>query len=394
MSRHRRILPGIFALLLAAALWLPSLHWFYSDNVDEFYLADGVPSKAQQLVDRQFHLWTDPELKSRILGDMRKSNAEWDFMGRSFLVWSLANMALREPKLKPQCLNVIDQIIEETLKLEEREGIYHFLMPYAKVRPFVLKPARSQFLDGEIALMLAARRIIEEKGEYRILMQERVNVMVERMKQSPVLSAESYPDECWTFCNAVSLAAIRLSDYLDSGNNHSEFLGQWVTTARQKLLHPETKLLISSYTIDGDPIDGPEGTTIWLVAHCLQIVDEEFANDQYKRAKKELERSFLGFGFSREWPVAWKGPRDIDSGAVIPVLEISAGASGLAFIGAAAFQDTEFLASLVASLEFAGFPTQKEGGLIYSASNQVGDAVLLYSTVLGPIWNLVKEQTY
>ena len=394
MSRSKRILQGILALLLATALWLPSLHWFYSHKVDEFYLADGIPSKARQLVDRQFHLWTDPELKSRILGDMRKSNAEWDFMGRSFLVWALANMALREPNLKPECLSVIDQIIEETLKLEERKGIYHFLMPYAKVRPFVLKPARSQFLDGEIALMLAARRVIEEKGEYRILMQERVNVMVERMKQSPVLSAESYPDECWTFCNAVSLAAIRLSDYLDSADNHSDFLSRWVTTARQKLLHPETKLLISSYTIDGDPIDGPEGTTIWLVAHCLQIIDEEFANDQYQRAKKELKRSFLGFGYSREWPVAWKGPRDIDSGAVIPVLEISAGASGLAFIGAAAFQDTEFLASLVASLEFAGFPSQKQGGLIYSASNQVGDAVLLYSTVLGPIWNLVKQQPY
>ena len=284
MSRSKRILQGILALLLATALWLPSLHWFYSHKVDEFYLADGIPSKARQLVDRQFHLWTDPELKSRILGDMRKSNAEWDFMGRSFLVWALANMALREPNLKPECLSVIDQIIEETLKLEERKGIYHFLMPYAKVRPFVLKPARSQFLDGEIALMLAARRVIEEKGEYRILMQERVNVMVERMKQSPVLSAESYPDECWTFCNAVSLAAIRLSDYLDSADNHSDFFSRWVTTARQKLLHPETKLLISSYTIDGDPIDGPEGTTIWLVAHCLQIIDEEFANDQYQRA--------------------------------------------------------------------------------------------------------------
>jgi hypothetical protein len=30
---------------------------------------------------------------------MRASNAEWDFMGRSFLVWSLANMGLREADL-------------------------------------------------------------------------------------------------------------------------------------------------------------------------------------------------------------------------------------------------------------------------------------------------------
>ena len=31
---------------------------------------------------------------------MRSSNAEWDFMGRSFLVWSLVKMGLREPQMR------------------------------------------------------------------------------------------------------------------------------------------------------------------------------------------------------------------------------------------------------------------------------------------------------
>ena len=50
---------------------------------------------------------------------MRASNAEWDFMGRSFLVWSLANMSLREPASKALYLQTVDQIIEETIRLEE-----------------------------------------------------------------------------------------------------------------------------------------------------------------------------------------------------------------------------------------------------------------------------------
>ena len=43
---------------------------------------------------------------------MRASNAEWDFMGRSFLVWSLANMSLREPQRRQTYLETIDRIID------------------------------------------------------------------------------------------------------------------------------------------------------------------------------------------------------------------------------------------------------------------------------------------
>jgi len=85
---------------------------------------------------------------------MRASNAEWDFMGRSYLVWSLANMALRDPASKPLYLRTMDQVIDETLRLEKQEGMYFFLMAYARDRHYLVQPAHSLFLDGEIALML------------------------------------------------------------------------------------------------------------------------------------------------------------------------------------------------------------------------------------------------
>jgi hypothetical protein len=75
------------------------------------------------------------------------------------------------------------------------------------------------------------------------------------------------------------------------------------------------------------------------------------------------------------------------------VLEVSAGGSGLAFIGAASFGDKDSLEKLASTLDFAAFPSQKNGALKYSASNQVGDAVMLYAAVLGPIWNRVKGGT-
>ena len=95
---------------------------------------------------------------------MRGSNAEWDFMGRTFFVLTMANMALRDPAAKSKYLARMDEIIEATSRVERKEGLYFFLMDYARDRPFVELPARSLFIDGEIALMLGARRLVAEKG--------------------------------------------------------------------------------------------------------------------------------------------------------------------------------------------------------------------------------------
>ena len=62
--------------------------------------------------------------------------------------------------------------------------------------------------------------------------------MVASMQESPVLSGESYPDECWMFCNSVALAAIRMADVLD-GTDHSELLRRWVEMAKRKLTDPQ-----------------------------------------------------------------------------------------------------------------------------------------------------------
>jgi len=389
MSRSRRILAGLAALFVAAVIWLPCLHVFFAKSASDFRQPQGLSPEAKQLAARHLQLWTDPQFKEVELKRMRASNAEWDFMGRSFLVWSLANMGLREPEGKQNYLRTMDQIIDETLRLEAQEGLYFFLMPYAKVRPWVAQPARSLFLDGELALMLAARRMLEEKPEYRQLLTDRVNGIVERLKRSPNLVLESYPDECWTFDHAVALAAIRIADFLD-GSDHSALFRDWLAMARQKLVHHESGLLVSNFTTAREPLNGPEGSSIWMVAHCLQLLDEQFARDQYARARKELGQTTLGFGYAHEWPASWKGQADIDSGPIIPVFNISAGASGMAFIGASAFQDEKFLSSLAATLNFAAFPSRKAGCLKYCASNQVGDAALLYAATLGPLWEKMK----
>jgi hypothetical protein len=385
----KRIFAGLAALVVAAVIWLLCLHLVFTRPLSDFRQNQGLSPKARQLAARHLQLWTDPSLREQELKRMRASNAEWDFMGRSYLVWSLANMALRDPASKPLYLRTMDQVIDETLRLEKQEGMYFFLMPYARDRHYLVQPAHSLFLDGEIALMLASRRVVEEKPEYKSLLTERVNAIVERFQKNPRMLLESYPDECWMFDHCVALDAIRMADYLD-GSNHSALTHDWIAMAKQKLVHRESGLLISSFMADGTPLAGPEGSSIWMVTHCLQLLDEDFARDQYRRARKELGEITLGFGYAHEWPESWKGEANIDSGPIIPGFEISAGSSGMAFIGASTFDDGIFLRSLAATLDFAGFPSRSHGRLKYCASNQVGDAALLYAATLGPLWQKVK----
>jgi hypothetical protein len=259
------------------------------------------------------------------------------------------------------------------------------MMDYARAGNFRGQPARSTFIDGEIALMLAARQMVRPDARYGPLLARRVDWLVAELSHGPVMCGESYPDECWIFCNTVAAAAIRLSDGLD-GRDHAEFLAKWLATIKDKLIHRPSGLLISSFTYEGQPGDGPEGSSIWMAAHCLQVVDPEFARQQYWLAREQLAAECLGFGYAREWPPTRPGLPDVDSGPIVPGLELSAGSTGLAILGAASFGDDAYLEKLLTSLEFGAFPIRRGAELRYGASNQVGDAVLLYALVQGPLW--------
>jgi hypothetical protein len=231
---------------------------------------------------------------------------------------------------------------------------------------------------------------VQEKPAYGVLQRKLVAVMVDRMERSPTLSCESYPNECWTFCNACALAAIATSDRLD-GTDHSAFFRRWVDNAKAHLTDKKTGLLISAYTLDGKTIYGPEGSTIWFVCHMLDVVDPAFARNQYERAKRELKASVGGFDYAREHPAHQSGTNAIDSGVVLPGLDISAGSTGMALLAASTFGDTDFVDGVASTMEFGGFPVDDDRGLHYEAGNQVSDAVFAYASTMGPMWKRVRE---
>lgn len=319
---------------------------------------------------------------------LHRQNPEWDLMHRTFSVLAFTNLALAEPERRAFHLEAADALISDTLADAQR-GTHFFLLPYSRGAPFHDEAQRSLFVDGEIALMLAARQTVERRAEFVRPLTEYADAIAGQLERAPRHFAESYPDEGWTFCNTIALAALRLSDRID-GRSHQVLISQWLDEAKQHLVDEKTGLLRSSFRAGGAELDGPEGSTLWLAAHMLQLVDPPFAADQYQRARAALGHVTLGFGWASEWPRVAVNVDDIDSGPTIPLLDANAGSSGLALLGAAAFRDDEFFDGLLASLELGAFPQRRDGELTYLAGNALADAVLLAALVEGPLWEAAR----
>ncbi len=379
--------------VIGLAVWLPLAHCVFEPSNVAVRGKDGANgTQARALAAGLMEEWGSKEKREAALERMATSNPEWGFMERTFLVLAFSNMAQREPARQTEFLSVIDAIIVDTLRREKAGGAEQYLMRYGRGGGWIVPPGRSAMVDGEVALMLGLRRMVAERAEYAAPMRERLEITQRRMERSPVLCAESYPDECWLFCNSVTLAAMRLEDVLDH-TNHGAFFQRWLAVAREKLREPTTGLLIATWHVDGRPAPagpGPEGTSAWLSNHMLDIVDPAFAADQHMRARRALGRDLLGFGYSREWAVGLESAEDVDSGPVLPWLGASGPASGLAMISAAGFHDETFQRRLLATLELGACPERTGDTLRYRASNPVGDAVLLYSLTLGPMWEKVR----
>lgn len=375
-----RWIRAIGCLLVSVLLWVHVLHWCF---------AASASSLAQPLARRQLSLWQGGRELEASLAELRRSNPEWDLMARTFAVLAFSELAAREPAERARYLAAIDAILERTLAEVERNGAHHFLLPYGHARPFVDREQRSLFVDGELALMLALRSQAAPSAAHREAARPWVARVVAQLERAPAQVAESYPDEAWIFCNAVALAAIRLHDATEGvPERHRALIERWVQSAKARLVDPGTGLLASKTSYAAQVQEGPEGSTLWLAATMLLVVDEDLARDQYARARAELRGSFAGFGWAREWPASWPGVDDVDSGPTVPVVEANAGSSGLALVAARAFGDERFERELVASLGFAGFPT--DGGERFAAGNQLADSVLLWASVLGPTWQGVR----
>ena len=159
----KKFIPWIMAMMM----WLPCLSYFFHVELHEYKQDESIAPKAFQIAERHLRIWKDPQLRAHELKLMQRRNPEWDFMSRMYFILALTNMAFHDSTYKPLALEIIDVIIEDTLDLEKERGHHYFLLHYAKQSTWSIYPPRSLFIDGEIAVMIAARRFLEDKEEYK-----------------------------------------------------------------------------------------------------------------------------------------------------------------------------------------------------------------------------------
>jgi hypothetical protein len=320
--------------------------------------------------------------------ELRALNPEWDFMRRTFLGLALLDDALAHPERADEDLAFVDALLRDLVAEEAAHGQRRFLLPYAGASAWV-GDGRSLFVDGELALLAGARRVVrDDSPAVRALHRERVGRVEDAFDAAPRGLPESYPDEAWVFCVTNALAALRVADVVD-GSDHGERIRAWTSEARSALVEPETGLLGSSFRTDGTMLDGPEGSTVWLVATNLLLLDPVLAQEQYVRARAALLHSLGGLAWASEWGPGWQGPVDVDSGPIVPIVDASPSSSGFAILAARAFDDEPTFEALGRSLGAADLVVNLDPRLGLLADNAMGDVIVWHGLTFGPLWDRI-----
>ena len=307
MSTTRRaFLRGSLSLGAAAAVCTPALHLAFQ------------PSPADLESDGPLSAWGRGLLEAVLeraergehLAGVRRVNPEWDLIERMVAGLALANVALRDPRERARVLVALDGLCGEAETATRRAGQGHYLLPYARHGRW-RGAGRSLFVDGELAVLHGARLLVQDDPTVRAAFRRRVGAVRASMEAGPLLCGESYPDECWTFCNAAGLVALRMAEVLD-GADHRSLRTGWVAHARRALIDPGTGLLVSAFTYEGRATQPPEGSSLWWSAHALRLVDPAFARAQYRGSVDALANRLLGFAWAGEWPAGTPRQLDID----------------------------------------------------------------------------------
>jgi len=302
-------------------------------------------------------------------------NPEWVLMSTTFLADALAASGRTDPEFALEAARGMDALLDSLLA--QRAETY--LLPYHRQGTWRVARGADEgiFYLGEIAFSLGLRRQLSDDNPRWRTLHRRFIAGIERvLARAPNGYAESYPNEAWTFCNVIALAALIQSDRLE-GTDHQPQVQAW-RRGVIPLMDLETGLLPSAYTLDGRITQGVEGSSIWAVITFLSLVDPELARLQYAAALKVLGRDVLGFAWAREWPANGAADHDVDSG--MTVLGVGPASTGFSLAAAHAMQDAERYARTKALLDVIATPVEDaDGARHYLPSNLMGDVVFAFS---------------
>jgi hypothetical protein len=298
--------------------------------------------------------------------------AEWPFMGFSYLGYACVNLADLDPAVREDALAEIRWLIA-ALQKPRMSG---FMAPHFG-EPFETNAINvAVFVHGHFLNLVMRYREVSGDTRYDSLIHRVAEALLRAYDQTDQGMLRSYRDMWWITDNFPALSAL---------SRYDRAFKRDTTAARRKFLHnlkafyldPTTGLFCTYINPAGHQRrQGPRGISVMYGLHFLRDFDPEFAASQYSLAKESLVENALGFCVVREFPEGVSARSDVDSGPLI--LGAGPSASGFAIAAAAINGDPATAGQLLKASAVVGMPVFQNGELQYLSMPAVGQAVILF----------------
>ena len=385
MKRNRKgmafFIVVIIALIAVKAIWVScsinGIGSFETEKKDIIrranYLTSKVATTPQKLLE---------EMPS---GIGEQFQGEWAIYSCSMTCAALANIAILYPKNRELSIKFIGEIIDIALSEEIKE---YDRMRWGEDPMDGIYGNRSHIsYYSHVAWMISRYKQIGGDNKYDDTYHSLCKAMNNRICQSPIFNAPTYPGEC-IYIPDMLVSIVALSNYAHqySGKYQSTVV-KWIERASSEWIDQETGLLASFLEEDhgkAQIVLPVKGSYSALNCYYLSLVDPEFAKEQYDCLMKNYKQGFPFAGIKEYHDRTCLFGMDIDAGPII----FNISPSGTAFtIGCAtSLDDMEFRNRLLKTAEIGGSTVTWFGKSHYLLADLalVGEAIVLAMRTSSP----------
>lgn len=371
----------IIALIAVKSIWVScstnGIGSFETEKKDIIrranYLTSKVATSPQRLMD---------EMPS---GIGEQFQGEWALYTCSMTSAALANIAILYPQNKELSSKFIGQIIDIAMSEEIRE---YDRMRWGEDPMDGIYGNRSHIsYYSHVAWMISRYKQVGGDGRYDGLYHSLCKAMNNRICQSPIFNAPTYPGEC-IYIPDMLVAIVALSNYAyQYGGKYQSTVDKWMKKASTEWIDQETGLLASFLEEENGkaqivlPVKGSYSA---LNCYYLSLVDPKFAKEQYDLLKKNFRQDFLITGLKEYHDRTCLFGMDIDAGPII--FNLSPSGTGFVIGAATSLDDMKFRKELLKTAEIGGSTISWFGKSHYLLANiaLVGEAILLAMRTSAP----------
>ena len=378
MKRNRKgmafFIVVIIALIAVKAIWVScsinGIGSFETEKKDIIrranYLTSKVATTPQKLLE---------EMPS---GIGEQFQGEWAIYSCSMTCAALANIAILYPKNRELSIKFIGEIIDIALSEEIKE---YDRMRWGEDPMDGIYGNRSHIsYYSHVAWMISRYKQIGGDNKYDDTYHSLCKAMNNRICQSPIFNAPTYPGEC-IYIPDMLVSIVALSNYAHQySGKYQSTVDKWIKKASSEWIDQETGLLASFLEENhgkAQIVLPVKGSYSALNCYYLSLVDPEFAKEQYDCLMKNYKQGFPFAGIKEYHDRTCLFGMDIDAGPII----FNISPSGTAFtIGCAtSLDDMEFRNRLLKTAEIGGRTGTWFGKSHYLLADLalVGEAIVL-----------------